>query len=71
MTLRRAGKNFHHNQCALIAMLYSKMYFDSFRNGRKYGGKGPLGSRIMADIAKVIISHRKKEEHHGGHHHKS
>jgi len=69
VTLRRAGKNFHHNRCALVAMLYTKMYFDSFRHGRKYGGKGSAGSRIMADIAKMILVKR-KDDHGGPHHHK-
>ena len=70
VTLRRAGKNFHHSRCALVAMLYTKMYFDSFRRGHKYGGKGSAGSRIMADIAKSILSHQKKDDHHE-HHHRS
>ena len=70
VTLRRAGKNFHHSRCALVAMLYTKMYFDSFRHGHKYGGKGSAGSRIMADIAKSILSHQKKDDHHE-HHHRS
>jgi hypothetical protein len=71
VTLRRAGKNFHHTRCALVAMLYTKMYFDSFRHGHKYGGKGAWGSRIMADIAKGILAHQKKDDHHGGPHHHS
>jgi hypothetical protein len=70
VTLRRAGKDFHHNRCALVAMLYTKMYFDSFRHGHKYGAKGSAGSRIMADIAKMILSHQKKDDHHE-HRHRS
>jgi hypothetical protein len=70
ITLRRAGKNFHHNRCALVAMLYTKMYFDSFRNGHKYGTKGALGKRIMADIAKAILA-KQKEKPLGRHHHKA
>ncbi len=68
VTLRRAGKNFTHNRCALVAMLYTKMYFDSFRRGHKYGGKGDLGSRIMASIAKVVIAHQKKDDKPHKHH---
>src|SRR5208282_3515846 len=63
VTLCRAGRNFHHSRCALVAMLYTKMYFDTFRRGSKYGGKGKLGSRIMAGIAKSILAHRKEGEH--------
>ena len=55
VTLRRAGVNFTHTRCALIAMLYTKMYFDSFRHGSKYGGKGTVGQRIVASIAKKIL----------------
>ncbi len=62
ITLRRAGKDFHHSRCALVAMLYTKMYFDTFRHGHKYGGKGKLGSRIMADIAKSALLKRNKKE---------
>ena len=60
VTLRRAGKNFHHSRCALVAMLYTKMYFDTFRQGSKYGGKGKVGSRLMADVAKVILAKASK-----------
>ena len=63
VTLRRAGKNFHHSRCALVAMLYTKMYFDTFRRGSKYGGKGRLGNRIMAGVAKSILAHHKEGEH--------
>ena len=71
ITLRRAGKNFHHTRCALVAMLYTKMYFDTFRHGHKNGGKGAWGSRIMADIAKAVLAHQKPDEHHEHRHHRS
>lgn len=55
VTLRRAGSNFTHNRCALLATLDTKMYFDTFRHGSKYGGKGAAGQRIVANIAKSLL----------------
>jgi pimeloyl-ACP methyl ester carboxylesterase len=68
VTLREAGKDFKHTRCALVAMLYTKMYFDTFRHGRKYGGKGSLKNRIVADIARDLLAHQKKDGHHDGPH---
>jgi hypothetical protein len=67
ITLRRAGRNFNHNKCALVSMLYTKMYFDTFRRGSRHGGKGSLGSRIMASVARKIVAHQKKGEQHEKH----
>jgi hypothetical protein len=70
ITLRRAGKNFKHSRCAVVSILYTKMYFDTFRNGSKYGGKGAPGKRLVADIAKLVLkkTHKghKRDEHEGG-----
>jgi hypothetical protein len=75
ITLRKAGGNFSHQRCAIISILYTKMYFDTFLHGSKYGGKGAPGKRLMADIAKVIIKKTAKKgntggEHRDGEHHK-
>ena len=43
ITLRDGGKKYGHYKCALFASMYSKLYFDSFRNGSKYGRKGNAG----------------------------
>jgi len=53
--LRNAGKKYDHYKCAIFSSLYTKMYFDSFRKGSKYGRKGPLGKRMAIDIAKLFI----------------
>ncbi|MCW3124981.1 MAG: hypothetical protein JWO03_639 [Bacteroidetes bacterium] len=65
VTLRRAGKNFSHTRCALIATLYTKMYFDTFRRGSKYGGKGTWGPRIVANMAKSMVK-KSGKKHKGG-----
>ena len=65
ITLRRAGVNFTHSRCAIIASLYTKMYFDTFRNGSKYGGKGSAGKRFVASLAKYIVSKHKERSGNG------
>ena len=74
ITLRRAGINFTHTRCALISILYTKMYFDSFLHGHKFGTKGAPGKRLMADIAKGFIKKsimkRRIDDHRDGEHHK-
>jgi hypothetical protein len=71
ITLRRAARDFTHSRCAMVAILYTKMYFDSFRHGSKYGNKGAAGKRLMADIARMVIKkhrdgHRSEERQEGG-----
>lgn len=53
--LRQAGRKYNHNKCAIFSSLYTKMYFDSFRKGSKYGRRGPLGKRFLINIAKIFI----------------
>lgn len=75
ITLRRVAVDFPHTRCAIIAILYTKMYFDTFLHGCKYGGKGSPGKLLMADIAKALvkksIKHQKHpgDSHEGGEHH--
>ena len=69
VTLRQAARNFTHSKCAMVAVLYTKMYFDTFRRGSKYGGKGAPGQRIVASIARRVLQktknkHKSGEEHH-------
>lgn len=65
VTLRRAGKKFGHGRCAPIAALYTKMYFDTFRHGSKYGGKGKVGQLMVASIAKSILTKNPKKKKKG------
>ena len=69
VTLRRAGINFTHTRCAMISILYSKMYFDTFLHGSKHGGKGSVGQRFTAGIAKIVVKKMGKKSKHGGDEH--
>ena len=51
--LRRAAKKFGHVNCAIFTSIYTKMWFDSFRNGSKKGRKGPWLKRFLLYLQKV------------------
>lgn len=55
ITLVEAGKKYGHNKCAIFASTYSQLYFNSFRNGSKYGNKGNLGKRFILSLARLAI----------------
>jgi hypothetical protein len=59
LRLKRVAKHLDHGQCALFAVLYTKMFFDSFIKGSKYGRKGPLFKRTLVSMA--IKQAEKKE----------
>ena len=40
---------------ALFASIYTKMWFDSFRNGSEKGSKGPWMKRFLIYLQKVRI----------------
>ncbi|MFN0201037.1 MAG: hypothetical protein ACKVTZ_05925, partial [Bacteroidia bacterium] len=46
------SQKFSHANCAGFATIHTKMYFDSFRKGSKYGRKGPLWKRFALRMAK-------------------
>lgn len=48
--IHRISEHLGHNDCALFAVMYSKMFFDSIRRGHKRGTKGPLFKRALLDI---------------------
>ena len=52
LRLKRVAKGMDHGTCALYAVLYTKMYFDSFVKGSKYGRKGPFFKRLLIGIGK-------------------
>jgi hypothetical protein len=62
VTLRRAAKNLGHSKCAIVAMLDTKMYFDTFRKGSKYGNKGAAGKRILASIVRAAVVKQSKKQ---------
>lgn len=55
VTIVEAGKKYGHNKCAIFASTYSQLYFNSFRNGSKYGTKGNLGKRFILALARLAI----------------
>jgi hypothetical protein len=55
ITLRNGGRKYGHRKCALFASMYTKLYFDSFRNGSKYGSPGNAGKRFMLSLARLAI----------------
>jgi hypothetical protein len=52
--LWQSGKKFHHFNCALFAVIYTKMFFDEFRDGhpRRHG---PLLKRLLLNIGKLAV----------------
>lgn len=62
VTLRQVARDLSHGSCAPIAALYTKMYFDSFRHGKKYGGKGPVKEQIVASVAKKIVERKEQKD---------
>ncbi len=51
---RNVGNTFSHHDCASYAAMYTKFYFDSFRNGAKNGTRGPIMKNILVGIVKGI-----------------
>ena len=67
VTLCEAGKNFTHTRCALIAILYTKMYFDTLA-WQQIQRQGAVGQRIVAGIARRLLQKNGHDHHedHGG-----
>jgi hypothetical protein len=55
--LWRAGKKFGHENCALFAVIYTKMFFDGFRDGHP-GYHGPAFKRLLLNIGKLSVKAR-------------
>ena len=51
ITLHRVSEHLGQHDCALFAVMYSKMFFDSIRRGSKRGG--PIFKRAMLILEKV------------------
>lgn len=54
LSLRLVGRKFDHETCAGYAFVYTKLWFNSFRNGSKKGRKGNLIKRIALSLKKAI-----------------
>ena len=53
-----SGKKFGHENCALFAVVYTKMFFDGFRYGRHPGTHGPAFKRLLLNIGKLTVKPR-------------
>jgi len=53
--LTHAGKKFNHFRCALYSVIYTKLFFDSFRKGKKFGSRGPVFKRALLGISKAFV----------------
>ena len=54
--LRPTGKDFDHTQCAVYATIYTKYWFDSFRNGSKKGRKGDAFKLFLLEIGRKKLT---------------
>ncbi|BDS09532.1 alpha/beta hydrolase family protein [Aureispira anguillae] len=65
--IKHVNKHLGHNDCAMFAVMHTKMFFDSFRKGSKRGTAGPLGKRFLIGIGKSHVARkakkRRKEQH--------
>lgn len=52
--LRHAGKKFNHSECAIYSSIYTKLFFDSIRNGSKKGNKGNIFRRILISLGRMV-----------------
>jgi pimeloyl-ACP methyl ester carboxylesterase len=51
---RMAGKRMNHGPCALYAAVYTRMWFDSFRDGSKKGKQGPAWDRFLLRLSRMM-----------------
>lgn len=59
--LKHVNKHLGHNDCALFAVMHTKLFFDSFRKGSKTGRMGPIGKRFLLGIGKGILARKAKK----------
>lgn len=52
--LKRAGKKFDHFNCALFAVMYTKMFFDGYVHGRP-GSHGPYFQRMLLRMGRLVM----------------
>lgn len=52
--LWHAGRKFKHVNCALFAVVYTKMFFDGFMDGHPRS-HGPIFKRIVLNMGKLLI----------------
>jgi hypothetical protein len=58
--LQHVNKHLGHNECAMFAVMHTKMFFDSFRKGSKKGNRGSLAKRFLIGIGKAHVAKKAK-----------
>ncbi|CAA6826603.1 MAG: Unknown protein [uncultured Aureispira sp.] len=59
--IKHVNKHLGHEDCAMFAVMHTKMFFDSFRKGSKKGNAGPLGKRFLIGIGKASVAKKAKK----------
>lgn len=59
--IKHVNKHLGHNDCAMFAVMHTKMFFDSFIKGSKKGNMGPVGKRFLLGIGKGIVAKKAKK----------
>ncbi|WP_052599876.1 S9 family peptidase [Aureispira sp. CCB-QB1] len=59
--IKHVNKHLGHNDCAMFAVMHTKMFFDSFRKGSKKGNAGPLTKRFLIGIGKSSVAKKAKK----------
>ena len=54
LILRKAGNKFGHVECAGFTFVYTKLWFNTFKNGSVKGRKGNLFKRLALSIKKAL-----------------
>ncbi len=60
--IKHVNKDLGHNDCAMFAVMHSKMFFDSFRKGSKKGNRGPLAKRFLIGIGKSHVASKARKK---------
>jgi hypothetical protein len=55
---RLFGKHLSHNPCAPFAIIYSKIFFDNIRTGKKHPERVPGGKALILDLGISIANHQ-------------
>lgn len=61
VNMRMFGKHLSHNPCAPFAIMYSKIYFDNHRAGKKKVTKIPFKKRFLINMGIMIANRQGKK----------
>lgn len=60
--MRLFGKHLSHNPCAPFAIMYTKIFFDNMRKGKKHPEHVPAGKQMILDLG-IAIANRQARNH--------